>query len=248
MSNFNGRHGPNVSQYLRELDTISPESADDTFAMEADLALFTNTQFFDFDSGQNTDFQAQPAKPEAEASTSPSGNVSTAASVIGEMPNIDFMSNDFSFPEFNANNYNGPQMNNFPEAGHGYAAIQPQMPAQFQTPAVLPTEKHQGDVGYDGEPRGVGAEEDKRRRNTAASARFRIKKKQREQALEQSAKEMSDKVSNLESKVSQLETENKWLKNLLVEKNEGNEDISALWKEFTKQAGGKLKASGSKKD
>ena len=31
------------------------------------------------------------------------------------------------------------------------------------------------------------AEDDKRRRNTAASARFRVKKKQREQALEKRA-------------------------------------------------------------
>lgn len=87
------------------------------------------------------------------------------------------------------------------------------------------------------------AEEDKRRRNTAASARFRIKKKQREQALEKSAKEMNDKISGLENRVSQLETENKWLKNLLVEKNEGSEDITALWKEFTKHAAEKTKAS-----
>lgn len=63
------------------------------------------------------------------------------------------------------------------------------------------------------------AEEDKRRRNTAASARFRIKKKQREQALERTAKEMSEKVGALEQRISQLEMENKWLKNLITEKN-----------------------------
>jgi hypothetical protein len=94
----------------------------------------------------------------------------------------------------------------------------------------------------------LAAEEDKRRRNTAASARFRIKKKQREQALEKSAKEMSTKVSSLESKVSQLETENKWLKNLLVGKNEGKEDILPLWNEFLKQAGGRLGSSEPVKD
>ena len=65
------------------------------------------------------------------------------------------------------------------------------------------------------------AEEDKRRRNTAASARFRVKKKQREQALEKQTKEMSDKVSSLESKVQQLEMENKWLKGLITDKNDG---------------------------
>ena len=82
----------------------------------------------------------------------------------------------------------------------------------------------------------AAAEEDKRRRNTAASARFRIKKKQREQALEKSAKDMTEKVASLESKVSQLETENKWLKNLLTDKNGGSEEINILWKEFTKHA------------
>jgi hypothetical protein len=79
----------------------------------------------------------------------------------------------------------------------------------------------------------LAAEEDKRRRNTAASARFRVKKKQREQALERSAKEMSDKVAALEGRINQLETENKWLKNLVTEKNDSKEDIAALWKKFS---------------
>lgn len=79
------------------------------------------------------------------------------------------------------------------------------------------------------------AEEDKRRRNTAASARFRVKKKQREAALERSAKDMSDKVAALEGRINQLETENKWLKNLITEKNESNEDIAALWKKYNRE-------------
>ena len=67
----------------------------------------------------------------------------------------------------------------------------------------------------------VSTEEDKRRRNTAASARFRVKKKQREQAMEKTAKEMTDKVSSLESRVKELEKENKLLKGLLTEKATG---------------------------
>ena len=67
----------------------------------------------------------------------------------------------------------------------------------------------------------LAAEEDKRRRNTAASARFRVKKKQREQALEKQTKEMTDKVQHLESRVQQLEMENKWLKGLITDKNTG---------------------------
>lgn len=73
----------------------------------------------------------------------------------------------------------------------------------------------------------AAAEEDKRRRNTAASARFRIKKKLREQQMERTAKELQDKVQSLESKISQLEMENKWLKNLVVEKNEAR-DVNDL--------------------
>ncbi len=61
------------------------------------------------------------------------------------------------------------------------------------------------------------AEEDKRRRNTAASARFRVKKKQREQALEKAAKEMTDRLTGHESRIRELEQENKWLKGLLTE-------------------------------
>jgi len=66
----------------------------------------------------------------------------------------------------------------------------------------------------------VAAEEDKRRRNTAASARFRVKKKQREQALERTVREASEVNAGLEARVAQLEMENRWLKNLLTEKND----------------------------
>ena len=74
----------------------------------------------------------------------------------------------------------------------------------------------------------VAAEEDKRRRNTAASARFRVKKKQREQLLEQQQKELQQKVTKLEAMVTQLETENTWLKGLITEKNGGQASRSDL--------------------
>lgn len=82
----------------------------------------------------------------------------------------------------------------------------------------------------------MAAEEDKRRRNTAASARFRIKKKQREQALEKQTREMSDKLASYEAKVQQLEMENKWLKSLITEKTPtANLDFSAMKKEAEEQ-------------
>jgi hypothetical protein len=64
----------------------------------------------------------------------------------------------------------------------------------------------------------LAIEEEKRRRNTAASARFRLKKKEREQALEKTAQEMTERVRELEQRVGQLELENKWLRGLIVER------------------------------
>ncbi|KAM0329112.1 hypothetical protein ACHAPQ_006821 [Fusarium lateritium] len=259
MSNFNGRRGPNVSQYLRDLNAINRQenAQEEPFNMEEDLALFTNTQFFDFETGQNTDYQAHPTKIDLEApqSTSPSDDMTPAPSVVGDIAanNFDFIQGDFNFPDFTST-YPSTPLNGFADGAQNFPPIQPsataayqpvpqqQQPPHFaQQPAPQPsTERRDSETGS-GAGRGSlnfedasrhAAEEDKRRRNTAASARFRIKKKQREQALEKSAKEMSDKVSALEGKVNQLEMENKWLKNLLVEKNEGNDEIVTLWKEF----------------
>lgn len=181
------------------------------------------------------------------------------------------MAGDFSFPEF-ANAYPATPLNAFPDNAQNFSSMQangssayPQVPqtqhhqAHYGQPAApQSTERRKSEAGMSpgsGRPLNFeeasrhAAEEDKRRRNTAASARFRIKKKQREQALEKSAKEMSEKVSVLESKVQQLEMENKWLKNLLVEKNEGNDEIVTLWKEFaaTRQTSDKAKPD-SKQD
>lgn len=65
----------------------------------------------------------------------------------------------------------------------------------------------------------LAIEEDKRRRNTAASARFRVKKKQREQALEQEAKELRERVAVLEKEVDTLKTENGWLRGIITDKH-----------------------------
>jgi hypothetical protein len=69
------------------------------------------------------------------------------------------------------------------------------------------------------------ASEDKRKRNTAASARFRIKKKLKEQEMEQRSKEMHEKVSNLEKKLKTLEMENKCLRNLILQQNEKKNSV-----------------------
>ncbi len=57
-----------------------------------------------------------------------------------------------------------------------------------------------GNPEADAEANRLAIEEDKRRRNTAASARFRIKKKQREAALENATKELQQRLSDLKLK------------------------------------------------
>ena len=68
MSGYNGRRAPNFSQYLEDLNTV-PSPYDQTaqqqdqeiFDVEAELAMFTNTEFFDFDSAGN-DMSSMPLK------------------------------------------------------------------------------------------------------------------------------------------------------------------------------------------
>jgi hypothetical protein len=240
---YNGRRGPNVSEYIANLNAIPSaqdlQNSNEPFTNDDDLAMFTNTQFFDFDLSQDADFQNTDLDVDGH------GGQSVADS--GDLKSMDFnMPGDFSFPDFNS----FAQPTTFGPDGI------PQVLHPIQTSnnvfhssssATSPTsglvsplvgEKRKADSLDARSPEQfedasrVAAEEDKRRRNTAASARFRVKKKQREQALEKSAKEMSDKVAALEGRINQLETENKWLKNLITEKNESKEDIAALWKKY----------------
>lgn len=154
------------------------------------------------------------------------------------------MAGDFNFTDFNSFPNSGvpsfhENLGNVqplqPNPQTHYSAPVPPPPHPQQAPYVQPvaraSEPTNRPVSFEEQSR-LAAEEDKRRRNTAASARFRIKKKQREQALEKTAKEMSDKVAQLESRITLLETENRWLKNLVMEKNDGNEEIAAMFKEF----------------
>ncbi|CCH40935.1 hypothetical protein BN7_469 [Wickerhamomyces ciferrii] len=61
---------------------------------------------------------------------------------------------------------------------------------------------------------------DKKKRNTAASARFRIKKKLKEQEMEKNLNELKEKINQYNLKIQKLEMENKCLKSLIIEKNE----------------------------
>lgn len=96
----------------------------------------------------------------------------------------------------------------------------------------------------------LAAEEDKRRRNTAASARFRVKKKEREKTLERSVKEVTDKNTKLELRLGQLEMENRWLRNLITEKNgsKNDVDITQMWQKFRRESEEREKAGKEQKE
>ncbi len=100
---YNGRRGPNISQFLRELheNPSLAESDDPAFTMDdQDLSMFTNTEFFDLETGQNTDFQPQrpqhPPKSVSVAESVVSGTSSAVSPPLAE----DIAITDFSHLDF----------------------------------------------------------------------------------------------------------------------------------------------------
>jgi len=61
--------------------------------------------------------------------------------------------------------------------------------------------------------------EEKRRRNTAASARFRVKKKLKSLNLERTVSDLSGRVDELEQEAADLRRENGWLKEIVTLKS-----------------------------
>lgn len=239
MSAYRGRTGPNFSEYLSNLNTLNSPSEDDQFTEELginqDIAMFTNTDFTHFDiptiaDDTNFNFDLGDNKPEnVKYEDLLSGTDSRQAfniPPIGDSP-IDGAA---YFPS-----YNTPIQ---PAPAHGIAPAD--SPAQG-TPGSSARRKQELTLAQSLSPEEksrLAAEEDKRRRNTAASARFRVKKKQREQALEKDKREIQDKNAKLEAKVSQLEMENKWLKDLITEKNAipSREEIDAAYQKFKRES------------
>lgn len=271
MSSYNGRRAPNFSQYLEDLNAIpSPfeQSAQQSdFNIDAELALFTNAEFYDF--GHFGDLNMPPVSYESsETKTEHQGPTSmdkqqnvdyvdffnADLNHIPEYPSADFQSSDsqnhfpMSSPFTTVPPVQNATYNTVPPANKSNPvtsrAPPATAPASITTPAPTQTAgtKRKQDPKTMDEAARLAAEEDKRRRNTAASARFRIKKKLREQALERTVKETTEKNAQLEARVSQLELENQWLKNLITEKNGGdldgqkNEaDIAQMFKKFLAQ-------------
>ncbi|KAK2803983.1 hypothetical protein FQN50_006789 [Emmonsiellopsis sp. PD_5] len=257
MSGFNGRRAPNFSQYLNELNTIpSPydqaqqqQEQQDLFDVDAELALFTNAEFLDFDAvggelppvDMSVKFEAGEDRHDAQKDNG--------------TKYLDML-NDFNLPNYTPD-YSSPML---PMQTPAYPLPQPQAPAHHgaplnarpsipqQMPAQSPASSTPGSSRKQeaapatpnvDESARLAQEEDKRRRNTAASARFRIKKKERERNMERTVKDVTAKNAALEARINQLETENRWLKNLITEKNGApmaDGDIAGMFDKFRESA------------
>jgi hypothetical protein len=190
-----------------------------------DTALFTNTDFFNFDFGD-------PSSAVSVDSSNDNNSSSRGLQSWNRSSPSDFLSHDnFQFNPSNLlsgpNGSTGPTANSFPDL-----ISLPQTQPTSSSSAKRKSHNLEDPQLTLEERTRFAAEEDKRRRNTAASARFRVKKKQREQALEKSAKEASDKVLRLESRVKELEMENRWLKSLITEQDGGDSDLSEAFAKF----------------
>jgi len=246
MSTYRGRTGPNFSEYLNNLNTLgapydpaehfSPDSLD----LNQELAMFTNTDFTHFDmpplpedgtfnfdindskNSSNVKYEDLLSASE-EVHSYPPPNIETSAAESSQYYSS-YTTPIQPAPAHGFGNMDNHASPNTTTAG----SVQSVQRKDSVDPTNLPTD----------EKSRLAAEEDKRRRNTAASARFRVKKKQREQALESTVKDMQDKNAALEARLNQLEMENKWLKGLITEKNgmQSKEEMAAAYQQYRKES------------
>ncbi|KAF2671298.1 hypothetical protein BT63DRAFT_212880 [Microthyrium microscopicum] len=211
-----------MSDYLANLN--NPQPTLDIGTDLDDSNLFTDTNFINFDFGDSSQ-SANLDQSETSNTGFPSWDQSTS---------LDFLNADFKFNSTNLlANTNSASSPNFGDL----SSLPPSTPTTTSA-------KRKSSVIEDPnlsleERTRFAAEEDKRRRNTAASARFRVKKKQREQALEKQAKEMTDKATKLEKRVNELEMENRWLKGLITDKEggEGGDELTDMFNKVKDKLG-----------
>ncbi|KAK7948568.1 uncharacterized protein PG986_009454 [Apiospora aurea] len=258
MSLYNGGNGGrrnlNFSQYLNNLNEVSTQEAspEETF-VDDDLSMFAG-EFIDWSHTQpELHAPVEAAEVSAPNTDAAAANPAPAANLA-----LDFTSPVADEFDFNFAHYPNAPVSSFTE-GLNLQPLQPSSQSVYppaatqQSPYGIPSEaaskpapSHPGrsrarQMSLEEQSR-VAAEEDKRRRNTAASARFRVKKKAREQALEKREKELGDEVSELKKRITHLETENKWLKNLVMGKLDSkdasdNTKLRAALKEVGKDSG-----------
>lgn len=246
MSSYRGRTGPNFSEYLNNLNSLSSPYEQDQFGPEdldlnSDLSMFTNTDFTHFDI---------PALPEDGSfnfdmnESKNNSNVKYEDLLSGAEPVQHYPppALDTSAAESSQyySTYNTPIQ---PAPAPGFGNVDSHGSSGTSAAGAAHAGRRKGEQVDPNtlnpeEKSRLAAEEDKRRRNTAASARFRVKKKQREQALERTVKEVQEKNSKLEAKVNQLEMENKWLKDLITEKKgiQSKEEMAAAYQQYRKES------------
>ncbi len=96
MASFNTRRGGRAFQFLSDLREVNenpavPDEAAILALDENDISIYTNTEFYDIETGQNTDFQPQPSKADTDTHGSQSGN---SPSVMEDFSSMDFMSSE----------------------------------------------------------------------------------------------------------------------------------------------------------
>lgn len=90
--------------------------------------------------------------------------------------------------------------------------------------------------------------EDKRRRNTSASARFRIKKKQKALNLERAVTDLTGRTEELEREASELRRENSWLKEIVLLKSRKGGAFGGLQSRNSQQASSSSAQGGGHDD
>jgi len=191
---------------LENIDNIQFPSNDNT-----DLASFTDSSFFDFDKFPIVD---QDLKLNYQQQFQQQ---------LGEEPQHGNDASDASLLSFNNGLIKQEEQSssqfNLPNSLSSISQIEtPQQ--QLQTSSSSSSSPDSITSINNINPNAPHSEVDKKKRNTAASARFRIKKKLKEQEMERTLKQLTEKVSLYNSKIAKLEMENKCLKSLIIEKNE----------------------------
>jgi hypothetical protein len=215
-----GERNHNQEAAIANLNSTSPLNFPESLSAEdlaRDLDLFTNTQFFDFDfgTGPSTAFTSslehgQKTGDDVERAD----NTQLASNDPEAMHNFNFLSGKRAPPgiaelmELDSLSFD---LNSLGATDEESAAKRRKVDASSSDQTELDSPSNMDDAAR------AAAEEDKRRRNTLASARFRAKKKMREQALEKDHKEMAAKIEKMENRIKELELENKWLRGLVVQ-------------------------------
>ena len=92
---YNERRGPNLSEYIANLNAIPTaqeiRSNAENFNIDEDLAMFTNTQFFDFDVGSGADLQGDDMGFEGL------GGQSAVGDEIMDLKPVDFSNGMFTY-------------------------------------------------------------------------------------------------------------------------------------------------------